>query len=171
MTSNWKQFTAARKMLPSVSRDQVATCWCCRWNSAFFKIWFRFVLLYNKSLSYWPTAVLCFLFTRHDWNQLTVPSESPTDLSVWLWRASKRLWSTVSNTFERSKKTAQVTWPESMFRSTSSAKCVWVTLVDVVVVRLAYSKMTMTSNKQTNCYGVSGGGWWDQSGQESLSNR
>ena len=29
-----------------------------------------------------PTDVLCFLFVRYVWNQLTVSSESPTDLSL-----------------------------------------------------------------------------------------
>ena len=37
--------------------------WCCRWNlSAFFKICFCFVLLYNKSLNNWSLGKQCILF-------------------------------------------------------------------------------------------------------------
>ena len=37
--------------------------WCCHWNlSAFFKICFRFVLLYNKSLNDWSLGEQWILF-------------------------------------------------------------------------------------------------------------
>ena len=55
MTSNGKQFTVTREMLTAVARDQgvqLKVAWFCRRNpSAFFKICFCFVLLYNKSLN------------------------------------------------------------------------------------------------------------------------
>ena len=55
MTSNGKQFTVTREMLTAVARD--------RWNlSAVFKLFFCFVLLYNKSLNDWSfreQRILC----------------------------------------------------------------------------------------------------------------
>ena len=56
-TSNVKQFTVTREMLTAVARYQrvqLKVVWCCRANlSAFFKICFCFVLLFNKSLNDW----------------------------------------------------------------------------------------------------------------------
>ena len=47
MTSNGKQFTVTREMLTALAREQ-SVAWFCRRNlSAFFKICFCFVLLYN----------------------------------------------------------------------------------------------------------------------------
>ena len=69
----WRQ-TGNNSLLPSkcwplLTWSQVA--WCCRWNlSAFFKICFCFVLLYNKSLNDW------FL-----WEQLTL---YPSNLNIFI---------------------------------------------------------------------------------------
>ena len=66
MTSNEKQFTVTREMLTAVARDQsvqLKVAWCCRRNlSAFFKICFCFVLLYNKSLNDWSRGERWILF-------------------------------------------------------------------------------------------------------------
>ena len=57
MTSNGKQFTVTGEMLTAVACDQsvqLKVAWCCCKNlTAFFKICFCFVLLYNKSLNDW----------------------------------------------------------------------------------------------------------------------
>ena len=54
-TSNVKQFTVTREMLTAVARD--------RWNlSAVFKVFFCFVLLYNKSLNDWSLGEQWILF-------------------------------------------------------------------------------------------------------------
>ena len=54
MTSNRKQFTFSREMLPVVARDeseQLKIAWCSRWNlGAFFLIYFCFVSLYINYL-------------------------------------------------------------------------------------------------------------------------
>ena len=66
MTSNGKQFTVTRKMLTAVARDhsvQLKVAWCCRKNlTAFFKICFSFVLLYNKSLNDWSLGKQWIVF-------------------------------------------------------------------------------------------------------------
>ena len=66
MTSNGKQFTVTREMLTAVARDQstqLKVAWFCRRNpSAFFKICFCFVLLYNKSLNDWSLGKQWILF-------------------------------------------------------------------------------------------------------------
>ena len=66
MTSNGKQFTVTREMLTAVARDQsvqLKVAWCCRKNfTAFFKICFCFVLLYNKSLNDWSLGKQWILF-------------------------------------------------------------------------------------------------------------
>ena len=64
--SNGKQFTVTREMLTAVARDQsvqLKVAWFCRRNpSAFFKICFCFVLLYNKSLNDWALGKQWILF-------------------------------------------------------------------------------------------------------------
>ena len=69
MTSNGKQFTVTREMLTAVARDQsvqLKVAWFCRRNpSAFFKICFRFVLLYNKSLNDWSLGKQWILFPEN----------------------------------------------------------------------------------------------------------
>ena len=66
MTSNGKQFTVTREMLTAVARDQsvqMKVAWFCRRTpSAFFKICFCFVLLYNKSLNDWSLGKQWILF-------------------------------------------------------------------------------------------------------------
>ena len=61
-----KLFTDAREMLTAVARDQsvqLKVAWCCRRNlTAFFKICFCFVLLYNKSLNDWSLRKQWILF-------------------------------------------------------------------------------------------------------------
>ena len=66
MTSNGKQCTVTREMLTAVAHDQsvqLKVAWCCRKNlTAFFKICFCFVLLYNKSLNDWSLGKQRILF-------------------------------------------------------------------------------------------------------------
>ena len=61
-----KLFTVAREMLTAVARYQsvqLKLAWCCRRNlTAFFKICFCFVLLYNKSLNDWSLRKQWILF-------------------------------------------------------------------------------------------------------------
>ena len=69
------------RSLPAVARDQgvqLKVARCCRWNlSAFFKISFCFVLLYNKSLNDWSLREQLILFSEN----LNVSGDEPRDQS------------------------------------------------------------------------------------------
>ena len=62
----WEYTTVASEMLAAVACDQsvqLKVAWCCRRNlSAFFKIFFCFVLLYDKSLNDWSLGKQWILF-------------------------------------------------------------------------------------------------------------
>ena len=81
MTSNGKQFTVTREMLTAVARDrsvQLKMAWFYRRNpSAFFKICFRFVLLYNKSLNDWSLGKQWILFPSNLGKQNSLFASGP----------------------------------------------------------------------------------------------
>ena len=63
MTSNRKQFTVTREMLPAVACDQrLPDIVTVKSLTGFFKICFCFVLLYNKSLNDWSLEEQWILF-------------------------------------------------------------------------------------------------------------
>ena len=91
MTSNGKQFTVTREMLTAVARDQsvlLKVAWCCRKHlTAFFKICFCFVLLYNKSLNDWSLGKQRILFPSNLNVCLDFVSAAPTQAhTIHLWR-------------------------------------------------------------------------------------
>ena len=114
MTSNGKQFTVIREMLTAVARNQsvqLKVAWCCRKNlTAFFKICFCFVLLYNNHLMTgpWETANFvslvsqCFprISLRFSGNKI---HSSPRDqsLSVYCFISIKKKQKKTSDQFGR----------------------------------------------------------------------
>ena len=90
-----KQFSVTREMLTSVACDQrvqFMVVRCCRWNlSAFFKICFCFVLLYNKIINDWSRRKQWIFFPLNSVEILEKQNPLfPSGLVIYCWMFCSR---------------------------------------------------------------------------------